>query len=106
MPRLRSADGTTSTVGRAGSLIGVLEDPDLYDVEVALGTGDMLLLHTDGVPDGRRGDAFFGEERVDRVLGAGHGSARELGDALLGEVLAFQGGSARDDIAIVVIEVR
>ncbi len=105
LPRLRAADGTTSTVGRAGSLIGVLEDPDLYDVEITLGAGDMLLLHTDGVPDGRRGTTFFGEERIERILREEHGSAHSLVDALLGEVLAFQGGSTRDDIAIVVIEV-
>jgi sigma-B regulation protein RsbU (phosphoserine phosphatase) len=105
LPRLRAAAGTTSTVGRPGSLIGVLDEPDLYDVEVALRSGDTLLLHTDGVPDGRSGTTFFGEERIERILAEGHGSARSLADALLSEVLAFQGGSTRDDIAIVVIEV-
>jgi sigma-B regulation protein RsbU (phosphoserine phosphatase) len=105
LPRLRAADGTTRTVGRPGSLIGVMDDPDLYDAAVPLNAGDVLLLHTDGVPDGRRGRTFFGEEGIDRILGAGHESAQLLVEALLSAVLAFQGGVARDDIAIVVIKV-
>jgi sigma-B regulation protein RsbU (phosphoserine phosphatase) len=104
-PLLRRPDETLHVVGEPGSVLGVMDDPDLHDVPVTLRPGDVLLLYTDGLPDGRRGNEFYGEQRLARLLTSDHDSAERLASALLDDVLAFQGGAARDDIAMVVVRV-
>jgi sigma-B regulation protein RsbU (phosphoserine phosphatase) len=102
-PILRRADGTLTSVGEQGVLVGVVAEPELSDVVVPLKAGEVLLLYTDGLPEARRGDDFYGDDRVREIATAPHRSAAALADALLENVLEFQGGTARDDIAIVVL---
>lgn len=104
-PLLRSIDGSLREVGEPGAVLGVLRDPELHDYPVALDPGDTLLLFTDGVPEGRAGQEFYGEKRIADVAARDHASAADLVDALLADVLAFQAGDTRDDIAIVAIRV-
>jgi sigma-B regulation protein RsbU (phosphoserine phosphatase) len=92
-------------VGSAGSLLGVLEDVSLTDVDVSLEPQDAIVLYTDGVPEARRDREFYGEERLIDVAQANQGRAAGLTEALLADVLAFQDGLARDDIAIVAVRV-
>jgi phosphoserine phosphatase RsbU/P len=98
------AASAAALVGTPGSLLGVLPDPELYDVELPLEPGETLLLYTDGVPEARDNDGFYG---IDRLLrrAAETGAADELAGAVLDDVLAFQQGVARDDIAIVALRV-
>ncbi|HTZ44305.1 MAG TPA: SpoIIE family protein phosphatase [Jatrophihabitans sp.] len=105
LPLLRSADGQITEAGRPGALLGVLAEPALHDTELTLAPGEVLLLFTDGVPEGRRGSQFYGEQRTLRVLGQPAVSAAAYPAALLEDVLAFQAGYARDDIAIVAVRV-
>jgi serine phosphatase RsbU (regulator of sigma subunit) len=51
------------------------------------------------------GGEFYGEDRLMRLLHGGAGSARELVDRVLRDVLDFQAGRARDDIALVALRV-
>ena len=60
---------------------------------------------TDGVPEARRDDDFFGDDRVGSVLADAAGSAQTTVDGLLRQVLEFQDGSPRDDIAMVAVRV-
>ena len=92
-------------LGSAGSLLGVLEEVSFSDVEVVLEPQDTLLLYTDGVPEARREGGFYGEDRLLAVAQANRGRAAGLTEALLSDVLAFQHGLARDDIAIVAVRV-
>jgi sigma-B regulation protein RsbU (phosphoserine phosphatase) len=105
LPILRKADATLSAVGAPGSLLGVMAEPDLRDYPLVLERGDTLVLFTDGLPEGRRGKEFYGEERIAAIVGADHPSAGDLAGALLADVLEFQQGNSRDDIAIVAIRV-
>ncbi len=91
-------------VGAAGSLIGVLDEVDVHDVEFALEPGDMLVVHTDGVTEARRRGEFYGEQRL-RDSATTLSAETNPAEALLAEVLAFQGGRPRDDIAIVTLRV-
>ena len=44
-------DGRVEPVGRLGTLLGTDIEPQLYDVSVELGVGEVLLLYTDGVTE-------------------------------------------------------
>ena len=90
-------------VGRPGSLLGVLESPDLTDSHHTLSAGDMLLMYTDGVTEARGAAGFFGDEGLLRSIAAASPVVRDAADALLDEVVRFQSGMPRDDIAIVAI---
>jgi sigma-B regulation protein RsbU (phosphoserine phosphatase) len=89
-----------TAVGRPGSLVGVFESPTFWDLDVALGPGDAIVLYTDGVTEGRRDDEFYGEARLFDVVTRAT-SAGTIVDRVLEDVLAFQSGEARDDIVVV-----
>ena len=76
---------------------------DYLPHHIKMAHGDHLVLFTDGVVDARRGNEFFGEERllaaVDALRGA---SAKQMAEGLAEAALAF-GGSLRDDLHITVV---
>jgi len=72
---------------------------------VALRPGQSLVMYTDGVTEARRGAAFFGEDRLEAALSRHAASASSLTHRVLSEVLDFQAGIARDDIALVAVRV-
>jgi sigma-B regulation protein RsbU (phosphoserine phosphatase) len=103
LPYLIGRDGTATVLGRPGSLLGVLTDPAFHDITVALRPGQSLVLYTDGITEGRRGTEFFGENRLEAALSRHSGSAASLTQGVLTEVLDFQAGDPRDDIAMVAV---
>jgi sigma-B regulation protein RsbU (phosphoserine phosphatase) len=105
MPLLRRADGRFEDFGHPGRLLGVLDETSLHDDVVDLHLDDVLLLYTDGLPDGRSNDEVYGEERIRSVVSAAGSSAESITSALLEDVVAFQDGTTRDDIAIVTLRV-
>ena len=103
---LLSRDGALSVeIGQPGTVLGVVDDPLLYDDETPLQPGDNVLLYTDGIPEGRNGNEFYGEERLAGVVANHHESAGALAEAVVRDVLDFQQQQARDDIAIVAVRV-
>ena len=83
----------------------MLPDPELHDHDVDLTAGQTLLLYTDGVTEARRGNVFFGDERLVEVVSADPGSAQGLVDIVLNAVLGFQSGNPRDDVALVGVRI-
>jgi sigma-B regulation protein RsbU (phosphoserine phosphatase) len=106
LPLLTTADGEISEVGASGSLVGVLAQPRLADARYVVGLGDSIVIFTDGVTEARGEAGSFGLEGILGVLEGGVTSAGDLTDTLLRQVLDFQAGEARDDIAIVSIRVQ
>lgn len=104
LPLCRSGAETVH-IGVPGTLLGILDDVDITETDLALGAGDVVLLYTDGVPDGRRGKDFYGEERLHRFVNAPTADAAELVQGLLADVITFQGGLLRDDVALVAVRV-
>lgn len=72
-----------------------------------LSRGDALMLDTDGVTEARNGSAEYGEVALHRLLSSLAGAtASAIADSVMDAVLAFQGGLAHDDTAVVVVRVR
>jgi sigma-B regulation protein RsbU (phosphoserine phosphatase) len=105
-PLLRRKDETACPVGATGSLLGVFADLVVIDTHVRLNPQDCLLLYTDGVTEARAGAEFFGEERLVQAFNRRRGlGAAELAADLVSEVVDFQSGRPRDDIAVVAVQV-
>jgi phosphoserine phosphatase RsbU/P len=106
LPLQASADGQVAPIGRHGSLLGVLERPHFVDTTVELRPGDAVAFYTDGVTEGRSGREFYGEERLaERLRACREGGAAAAADGIVEDVVAFQDGHPRDDIAVVVLVV-
>ena len=104
LPLHVDAKGVVRSAGHIGSILGVLEEIDVTDAVVELGDGDALVLFTDGVTEASSGGEFFDEARLRSLLeGTAGRAAHEIADTIVDDVLAFQGGYARDDIAVVVV---
>lgn len=93
-------------VGHSGMLLGSFDDPDLHNVSLDLGPGDSLLLYTDGVTEGRRGRDLFGDEGLLRAAVERRGETADgIASGIAAEVVDFQDGLPRDDIAIVALKI-
>jgi sigma-B regulation protein RsbU (phosphoserine phosphatase) len=93
-------------VGYSGTVLGVVEDPELEESSVEVGPGHVLAFYTDGVTEGRRGKEFFGEERLKSLVGRYRGDdAPGIAGRIVAEVVEFQAGNPRDDIAVVALKV-
>ena len=107
-PLVRHATGTgvrVEPVVAPGTLLGVYADIELIEVTVRLDRGDMMVLYTDGVTEARGVEGFYGADRLTRLIGSSAaGSAEALAAELLADVVAFQDGRLRDDVAILVLE--
>jgi sigma-B regulation protein RsbU (phosphoserine phosphatase) len=103
LPLLRSTTGEVRRVGRYGSLLGVLDAPDLHDEAFRVRPGELLLLFTDGLTEGRRGRELYGHDRVWSMISRAHDSAGSLAQDLLRDVIEFQDGPTSDDIAMLVL---
>jgi sigma-B regulation protein RsbU (phosphoserine phosphatase) len=82
-----------------------MEEGEYGDIQIRLVPGDLLVLFTYGVTEGRRGKEFYGEERLAALVGRHTDSAAGVVEALLTEVMEFQSQLPRDDIALVAVRV-
>jgi PAS domain S-box-containing protein len=101
LPLVLRANGDIDTVGSPGSLLGIVEEPELTEEQVELMPGDSLILFTDGVTEA---DRSAGPERLAQVLSGFAGAdPAAIAEAVERDALAAHGGPARDDVAVVVV---
>lgn len=106
-PLVLRAAGAVEAVGEPGTLLGVVEDPELHETELLLYPGDAMLLFTDGVPETRTAEDMFGEERLAQVVAACAGlEPQKLLDRVLDALGDFGGGVGRDDLALLCLRVQ
>jgi serine phosphatase RsbU (regulator of sigma subunit) len=91
--------------GSAGSLVGVFDQVAFTTTRRFLGPGETLVLYTDGVIDAANGGDHFGEDRLLARIEASSPSPTALAQELVDEVVEFQHGSPRDDIAVLALSV-
>ena len=87
-------------------MLAILYAGPLHAASTVLGAGDSLALYTAGVTEARHDGKFFGEERLRAILRATAGrEAQHVADGVVAAAVDFQGGDARDDIAVVAVAV-
>ena len=104
-PLLSRAAAAPVALAAPGTVLGALPAASLTDRRDPLQSGDRIMLYTDGVTEARRDSDFFGEARLLELVASTPDSAREAAELVLNEVVAFQAGHPRDDIAIVAIAI-
>jgi PAS domain S-box-containing protein len=107
LPLLLRVDGSVEPVGAPGTLLGVVEDPSLEDRAVMLEPGDALVFYTDGVIESRVGAAgVLDERRLAELVATCAGSGADAIAAKVEEAAVLsQGGTPKDDIAVLVLRV-
>jgi sigma-B regulation protein RsbU (phosphoserine phosphatase) len=103
LPLLVRRGEPAELVGAPGTLLGILPQPAFHEVSVELAPGDQLVLYTDGVTEGRRGAELYDLDRLRQMAQDGGPDAAALAGRLVDDAVAFQGGTTRDDIAVVVV---
>jgi sigma-B regulation protein RsbU (phosphoserine phosphatase) len=105
-PLVLHRDGTVTDIGASGTLLGVLDQPDLTDHRLFLRSGDAVLLFSDGLTEAPRSDGtLLGREGIGAVLRAHRfDPLPEIVGALRAE--AISGATQRDDLAILALRVR
>jgi sigma-B regulation protein RsbU (phosphoserine phosphatase) len=100
LPLVLRADGAVATAGAPGSLLGIVDPPELAEQRLELLPGDTLVLFTDGVTEA---DRTAGPERLATQLAACRAlGAAQIAEAVERDAVTVQGGAPRDDVAVVV----
>jgi PAS domain S-box-containing protein len=104
LPWLLRGHGGAEPLGRSGPLLGALEAAAWPAEEVVLGSGDRLVLYTDGVTDAHGREDRFGDHRLLELLSSVDGAApAEVVRTIDGALRGFQAGPQRDDTALLAV---
>ncbi|HEX8409043.1 MAG TPA: SpoIIE family protein phosphatase [Thermoanaerobaculia bacterium] len=107
-PILARADGTIVRLAEGGPAFSRLLKSDRYEErEIALQSGDRLVLFTDGVSEAMDGNGeLFGETRIEELVSdCPDLRASELQKTIVDAASAFSGGELEDDLTLVVVRI-
>jgi len=107
-PLLQHADGSFDMLAGDGRFLGMLDGLVVEECEVTLQPGDRLVLYSDGIIDAtNHAGEQYTLERLQPVVACFRAlEAQPLADAILGDVLSFQGEADQfDDITLLVAAV-
>jgi serine phosphatase RsbU (regulator of sigma subunit)/PAS domain-containing protein len=101
---LRRADGAVEELGTAGTLLGLVRDPQLSDQRSELRPGDALVLFTDGITEARAPERLLEPDDLRRALSTMPGdSDRGIVERLTALAMGAEGTPPRDDIALLAL---
>jgi sigma-B regulation protein RsbU (phosphoserine phosphatase) len=92
-----------------GTVVGMFPEMEYEEATVELGSGDVLLAFTDGVPEAHSPEnEEFGEERLQAVLlDTAHLTAAEISARIAGEMNAWiRDAEQYDDLTFIVMKMR
>ena len=106
LPLLLRAGGEVEPLGRSGTLLGIVSDPELTDHTAELGAGDALVLYTDGLTDAYAPERIVTPGDLVSILESCAGErAPGIAKRIQGAVLDPGEAEPRDDIALLVLRV-
>ncbi len=103
---LRLHDGTVTTAGEYGSILGALARPSWPESTFTLSSGETLIAITDGVTDAPDSNGTrFGADRLKDLLRQTHpDTAESICHAVINALAAYQVVEQADDIAILTLQ--
>ena len=104
-PALLRAGGTVEILPINGSLLGILDQPDISTCAVELERGDEVVLFTDGITESRnhRGE-WFGIEGLIRAVRGPADNLLPTANRVGAAALAHAHGELRDDFAVLAMK--
>lgn len=106
-PILLRKDGSTEELSEGGLALGIMDDRLYEERPVYIGTGDIVVLFTDGVTEATSSDGEqFDEERIVKILTDNRTKpATELVELVIDSVRAFSADDfVPDDLTLIVIK--
>ena len=102
------SSGAVRTLDQGGEVLGVFPAWTYQDSSVDLGSGDRLLLFTDGITEaeGPQGEEFGTEKVAAFAKAHAANSAAKMNQQLLAEVTEFCGARFQDDATLLVLAVK
>ncbi len=105
-PIVHRADGALEAVHQSGMALGLFPDPELHDHKLVLGSGDALVLYTDGVTEARSDGLEFGDDGLMATVAETRGmAAADKARHIEAAVEHFRNGNRHDDTAVLVLQV-
>lgn len=104
----RAAEGQIIELNSEGIILGLLDDVTYEEKSIALNTGDILVLYTDGVTEARNpAKEQFGEEKLQKLLSKHRSlSPDELKDKIYKAIRKHtKGAEQQDDITLLILKV-
>ncbi|MEA2605011.1 MAG: phosphoserine phosphatase RsbU/P [Acidobacteriota bacterium] len=99
-----------SEIGQGAPPLGTFLEATYVEDRQTVAAGDLLIFYTDGLIEARNAhDQEYGDARLRRAVAraAGSRTAREVRDAILGDLSNFKGDAEQaDDITVVVVRLR
>ena len=112
-PPVLVRDGKTGRfeeVGEGAPPLGTFLEARYEPLQRPIGPGDLLIFYTDGLVEARNNhDQDYGDVRLQRAVdrAANSRTAREIRDAVLGDLSNFKGDQEQsDDMTVVVVRLR
>jgi len=107
-PLLVQSNGQFSRLEAGGRVLGTFTGSIYEQREIQLGSGDRLVLFTDGVTEVRNASGEeFGEKRLRELFAREHRrDAAQLQSTIMNKVSEFCGDQFDDDAALMVVEVK
>lgn len=104
-PLIHRRGDQVQLLGEADQIpIGVLRDYEYRNNELAMETGDTLVMYTDGIIEARdAGATMFGRERLTELVAKGPVGAKALLDSIIRAVQDHQGSLLGDDDQTLVV---
>ena len=107
-PLVARTNGEVEQLSATGTVLGVFPEAEYLGGEVALQSGDRLLLYTDGITEARnQKEEEFGIERLTDILTRNrHRDAATLHELVMDDVTRFATAGFHDDATLLAVAVR
>lgn len=102
LPPLHVRDGRVTPLGRAGTILGMIE-PTVHDVHLRVEPGDTLVLVTDGLTDARGDEAVSLDELAALLRVRGGDAVGDVADAIGRLKRSRRPRGSTDDTAVLVV---